>query len=135
MMPILAKCYPFLYLKTGTNVHDILNISIFQFHSSINDLNNEYCKRPNSIENWRNSSDSSPSINEYKTSSNSSSLSSLSVKPAIFSSTKTSASCCGMKSPDTHFGSTIPSTHCQPLSRVGPGYNGFAIWALFQIPT
>ena len=34
MMPILAKFHPFLYLKTGTNIHDILNISIFQFHSS-----------------------------------------------------------------------------------------------------
>ena len=56
MMPNLAKFYPFLYLKTGTNIHDILNISIFQFHSSTNDLTNEYCKRPNSIENWRNSS-------------------------------------------------------------------------------
>ena len=44
MMPILAKFYPFLYLKTGTNIHDILNISIFQFHSSTNDLNNEYWK-------------------------------------------------------------------------------------------
>jgi hypothetical protein len=36
--------------------HDILNISIFQFHSSTNDLNNEYCKWPNSIENWRDTS-------------------------------------------------------------------------------
>jgi hypothetical protein len=45
MMPNLAKFYPFLYLKTGTNIHDIFNISIFQFHSSTNDLNNEYCKR------------------------------------------------------------------------------------------
>ena len=119
MMSILATFYPFLYLKTGTNIHDILNISIFQFHSSTNDMNNKYCKRPNSIENWRNSShlsSSSPSINEYKTSPNSSSLSTLSGKPAIFSSTKTSASCCGMKSPDTHFGSIIPSTHYQPLS-------------------
>jgi hypothetical protein len=33
-----------------------------------------------------------------------------------------------MKSPDTHFGSIIPSTHCQPLSWVGSGYTGFAIW-------
>jgi hypothetical protein len=45
MMPILAKFYPFLYLRTGTNIHDILNISIFQFHSSTKDLNNEHCKR------------------------------------------------------------------------------------------
>ena len=92
-------------------MHDILNISILQFHSSTNDLNNEHCKRTHSIENWRNSfhkSSSLPSINEYKISLNSSSLSSLSVKPAIFSQTK-SASCCGMKSPDTHFGSIIPS--------------------------
>ena len=27
---ILAQFYPFLYLKTGTNIHDKLNISIFQ---------------------------------------------------------------------------------------------------------
>jgi hypothetical protein len=37
-------------------MNDILNIAILQFHSSTNDLNNEYCKQPNSIENWRNSS-------------------------------------------------------------------------------
>jgi hypothetical protein len=42
MMPILDKFYPFLYLKTGTNIHDIHNISTFQFHSSTNELNNEY---------------------------------------------------------------------------------------------
>jgi hypothetical protein len=35
MMPIMAKFYPFLYLKNWTNIHDILNISIFQFHENI----------------------------------------------------------------------------------------------------
>jgi hypothetical protein len=35
--------------------YDTQKFSIFLFHSSVNDLNNEYCKWPNSIENWRNS--------------------------------------------------------------------------------
>ena len=43
MMPILAKFYPFLYLKTGTNIHDILNISIFQFHSYLASLFQSPC--------------------------------------------------------------------------------------------